>query len=59
MTKHNDLLLKAITQVMIEAFCDEEGWSDYLEELLMVYKNHSPELYDKIIKSKLEVNKPK
>ena len=35
----NDILPKAITQVMIEAFCDEEGWSDYLEELLMVYKN--------------------
>jgi hypothetical protein len=24
MTKQNDILLKAITQVMIEAFCDEE-----------------------------------
>jgi hypothetical protein len=52
MTKQNDLLLKAITQVMIEAFCDEEGWSDYLEELLMVYKKHSPELYEKIINSR-------
>jgi hypothetical protein len=52
MTKQNDLLLKAITQVMIEAFCNVEGWSDYLEELLMVYKEHSPELYEKIINSR-------
>ena len=47
----NDILPKAITQVMIEAFCDEEGWSDYLEELLMVYKKHSPKLHTKIINS--------
>jgi hypothetical protein len=52
MTKQNYILIKAITQVMIEAFCDEEGWSDYLEELLMVYKKHSPGLHEKIINSR-------
>lgn len=51
-TTKNDILLKAITQVMIEAFCDEEEWSDYLEEILLCYKKHSPELHIKIINSR-------
>jgi len=49
MEKQNELLLNAITEVMIEAYRDEEEWSDYLQELLMVYEKLSPELYTKII----------